>query len=272
MKEELKKVVLEDFELYYEVYGNGNTHILCFHGNDGDASNFKFLAKEDRKIISIHLFLHNHSTFSPSRIGPGDVHKEDVEKLLEKILENEKVDKFHWVAYSQGGRFTLTTFPHFANRVNSLSLIAPDGMNKKSFYSWSQRQWWMRMLFRFGKEHPKISMLPVKVLAKVKFIHPKVLEFLEYYSENPDKLSLGYETWSSFRNLQPNYEEIKTALDTNNIDLKVIVGEHDHIITPKSAIHFTKLIERKEALDLRPFGHNVFKPHIEEELLELLKF
>src|SRR5690554_7483708 len=84
----------------------------------------------------------NIFTFLTNNKNESDlITSKDVEKLLEKLLTKEKVDRFHWVAYSQGGRFTLSAFPAFAHRVKSLFLIAPDGLDDKNFYSWTQRQW-----------------------------------------------------------------------------------------------------------------------------------
>ncbi|MBW7868738.1 MAG: alpha/beta hydrolase [Brumimicrobium sp.] len=272
MEEKLKEVQLEDFKLFYEVYGNGNNAILCFHGNGRSAEDFRFLATEERKIISIHLFLHHYSTFSPERIETGEITPLHVEKLLEKILENENVDTFHWVAYSQGGRFTLCAFPYFAHRVKSMYLIAPDGMNNYSFYSWTQRQWWARMLFKRWVQKPNELMSISKFLMKFRLIHPKVIDFLEFYADNPERLKIGYQSWSSFRNLKPSNTEIRHALQYNHIKFEIIIGQYDQIISKKSARKFLKKVKNQDALKLLPFGHNIFKPEIQEELFRLLEF
>ncbi|PWH86858.1 alpha/beta fold hydrolase [Brumimicrobium oceani] len=272
MKREIKSVALEDIKLSYEVYGDGNTVILCFHGNGRSADDFKFLEKNTRKIISVHLFLHGYSTFSPHRIHQDLITAEHVEKLLEKLLLKEKVKDFHWVAYSQGGRFTLSAFPSFASRVKSMFLIAPDGMNDNNFYSWSQRQWWTRKLFKRWVEKPEELMSISRVLAKGKIIHPKHVSFLDYYTSDPEKFETAYKTWSAFRDLRPSNEEVRKTLDKHSIQFKVIVGEHDQIITPKSARNFLDKIDQSNALKTIPYGHDIFKPHIEKELLALMPF
>ena len=272
MKTEIRSVTLEDFKLSYEVYGDGNTAILCFHGNGRSAEDFRFLERRNRKIISVHLFLHGYSTFSPSRIDTDLITVEHVEKLLEKLLTIEKVDKFHWVAYSQGGRFLLSTFPAFANRVKSMFLIAPDGLDDKNFYSWSQRQWWARKLFKRWVKKPQELMKISQVLVKKKVIHPKLVDFLKFYTSDQNKLEMAFKTWSAFRNLRPSNEEVKQTLAKYSIDFNIIIGEHDHIITSKSATQFLHQINQSKALKIIPFGHDLFKPHIEKELLALMSF
>jgi len=272
MEEEIRNVTLDDLQLSYEVYGEGSTVILCFHGNGRSAEDFRFLEKKTRKIISVHLFLHGYSTFSPSRIHEDLITSEHVEKLLEKLLTKEKVTDFHWVAYSQGGRFTLSAFPAFAHRVKSMFLIAPDGMDDKNFYSWTQRRWWARRLFQRWIEKPEELMSISRALAKGKIIHPKLVDFLNYYSSDPEKFETAYKTWSAFRDLRPSNEEVKKSLEKHSVNFNLIVGKHDRIITSKSAIQFLDKIDQSDALTMIPYGHDIFKPHIEKELLAIMPF
>lgn|SRR5690554_2315026 len=272
MSENIKIVTLDDFQLAYEVYGDGKTVVLCFHGNSRTAEDFKFLAKPNRKIISIHLFLHQYSTFSKHRIDEGSVYLHDVEKLLRKILVKEKVEDFHWCAYSQGGLFSLSLFPLFAERVQSFYLIAPDGLNNTSFYSRTQHQWWAQKLFKRWVKKPHKLVTAIKILVKIKVLHPKMIEFIEFYTSDPKILQMAHDTWKGFRNIRPDYEKIKEALDNSpDIRFNLIVGQFDKIITVKSAKRFLKKIGREDRLLIIPHGHNVFKPEIEKELFYLLE-
>lgn len=208
MEERLEKVSLDDFELFYEVYGDGDTAILCLHGNSRSAKDFQFLANPNRKIISIHLFLHGYSTFDKKRVERGDVRTEEFNVLIELILQKENINSFHWLAFSQGGRFTFASFPFFAKKVDSLTLIAPDGLDDKNFYSWSQRQFLARRLFRYFLKHPSFLLKSVSFLVKIRVLHPKMNEFMEYYTSDKERFEMAYKTWSSFRNIRPSVESI----------------------------------------------------------------
>jgi pimeloyl-ACP methyl ester carboxylesterase len=259
-------------ELAYRIFGKGKTIVLCFHGHGRSSEDFKFLSKPNRKIISVDLFLHGDSTFDTSRVYKDLITIHHVEKLLENLLHKEKVDQFHWVAYSLGGRFTLTLFPLFADRVLSLNLLAPDGMNDKNFYNWSQRRWWARSLFKRWVRRPQELMSIAKALAKVKIIRPKIIDFLNHYTTDQNRLELAQASWRGFRRIRPSSQAIKKTLNDSNIPFQVIIGEYDQIITSKSAQRFLSSISQEEALRTLPFGHNLFKPHIEKELFELLDF
>lgn len=262
----------QDMELAYRVFGNGKTAVLCFHGHGRSSLDFKFLANDARKIISFDLFFHGDSTFDESRIYKNLITGEDVEKLLEKLFEKEKIDKFHWVAYSQGGRFTLTVYPKLKERVLSLNLLAPDGLNDKNFYSWSQRRWWARNLFKRWVKHPNELMAITKTLAKAKIIRPKIVDFLDYYTEDQERLKLAHATWRGFRKLRPSISEIKSALDKTGIPFQLIIGKYDQIITVESAKGFLEGLNRLDRLVVVPYGHDLFKPEIEKELFTLMNF
>lgn len=267
-----RSVSIDDLKLSYKVYGNGKTAVLCFHGHGRSSEDFHFLASEDRKIISVDLFLHGDSTFDSSRVYKNLVTADDVEKLLEKLLSEEKVSKFHWVAYSQGGRFTLSVFPRFSSRVSSLNLLAPDGLNDKNFYSWSQRRWWARSLFARWVKRPGELMSITKALAKAKLIRPKIVDFLDYYTEDRERLKLAHATWRGFRKLRPDNNAIRIELDKNNIPFQLIMGQYDQIITVESAKGFLSDISRLDSLVVLPYGHDLFKPEIKNELKQLLNF
>ena len=272
-KEEIKRSVShKDMELSYRIFGNGEMAVLCFHGHGRSSEDFNFLQKQNRKIISVDLFFHGESTFDERRIYQDLITAKDVEKLLEKLLLQESVDNFHWVAYSQGGRFTLTLFPSFRHRVKSLSLLAPDGLNDKNFYSWSQRKWWARSLFKRWVKRPNELMSITKALAKAKLIRPKIVDFLSYYTSDQKRLELAHATWRGFRKLRPENEKIENALNETGIPFQLIVGKYDQIITPESAKGFLKDINRREQLVELPYGHDLFKPEIQKELTQLLAF
>lgn len=272
MKTRTNFVALDDIKLFYDVYGSGNVSVLCLHGNSRSPEDFKFLANEQRKIISIHLFLHGKSTFSKERFHRNFIQVEHVEKLLEKILNKEKVNHFHWVAYSQGGLFTLTAFPALAERVESLSLLAPDGLNDSSFYAWSQRRWWARKLFKRWTKRPQELMSISKVLAKLRIIHPKILEFLDFYTSEPERLKMAFKSWSSFRKLRPDESAIRKAFQKYSIPFQLIIGKYDKIISPDSAKSFLKSINQTEALNILPHGHDLFKPETQPKIEALLEF
>jgi pimeloyl-ACP methyl ester carboxylesterase len=259
-----------DLRLEYFKFGQGSRIIIAMHGHGKHASDFEFLAHSDRKIISINLFLHGKSEFGKHRLKDQLITHKDVEKLLEKILEKEKIGSFEIIAYSQGGRFVLSILPYFITRVKSLILLAPDGLNDRNFYSWSQRRWWARLLFKRWTQRPKELLSVAGVLAKGKIIHPKIVDFLQFYSSDSERFKRAFHTWYAFRKLRPNERILKSSMEHNQLPFKLVIGKYDKIITEGSARGFLQRINKPYALILIDGGHDFFRedirPLVEKEV------
>lgn len=254
-----KFISYEDLKLEYLDFGKGNETVICFHGHGKSAEDFIFLEEKGLRVISFNLFLHGNSTFSKERFSSRLITSRDVEKLLEKFLQHEKIDQFHIVAYSQGGRFVLSILPFIFKRVLSLHLLAVDGLNDKNFYSWSQRRWWARKLFKRWTKKPHELINIAMFLAKMKLIQPKIVDFLKYYAEDQDKLTLAFQTWASFRALRPDTEILRNTLTDKSKRFKLIMGKHDQIITVASGKKFLSEIDRPEALIVLDCGHDFYR-------------
>jgi pimeloyl-ACP methyl ester carboxylesterase len=267
VKEDYFFVEYKDLRLSYMVFGTGSETVVAMHGHGKHALDFDFLGDASKRVISINLFLHGESTFSDDRLNRNLIAIEDVEKLLEKLLIQEKISHFHFVAYSQGGRFVLSVLPFFIQRVLSVQLLAPDGLNDTNFYSWSQRRWWARRLFKRWTEKPHELLTVASALAKVNVIHPKIVDFLKFYTSDHQKFKRAFHTWSAFRNLRPKPKRIREALNAHPIPFRLIIGEFDRIITKKSAEGFLSKIDQPTALVVIQAGHDFFR----EDMIGMIK-
>jgi pimeloyl-ACP methyl ester carboxylesterase len=272
LKHEYHFIEHNDLRLSYLIFGTGKENIIAMHGHGKHALDFDFLGDSSKRIISINLFLHGESTFSEERLKGDLININDVEKLLEKLLKKEKITDFHFVAYSQGGRFVLSVLPYFAPRLKSVQLLAPDGLNDKNFYSWSQRRWWARRLFKRWTNKPKELITIASAISKLRLIHPKIVDFLKFYTSDDGKFKRAYYTWYAFRNLRPKPKLIRQAIKNHAIPFSLIIGEFDRIITKKSAQGFLKKIGKPNALIVIPAGHDFFREDVIWMIKDELRF
>lgn len=260
-----------DLKLSYIVYGDGKETIICFHGHGKSAEDYAFLENTNRKIISINLFFHGKSTVGTDRLEKNLITLNELTILIDKIILLENVNKFHLIAYSQGGRFALCIIPRYAKQLKSIHLMAIDGMDNNNFYSWTQRRWLTRKLFkRWTKKTEELNAIAA-FLARIKIIDKKLYDFLTYYTSEKDRITLGYMAWVAFRGLKPNYKKIKNALQKEKTPFQFIIGKNDKVITLKTAKKFLKRINQEKNITIVPFGHDLFKPEAKEKLIELIK-
>ncbi len=262
----------QDLQLEYFVKGTGSQVIICMHGHGRSAFDFEFLANENRTIISLHLFFHSNSHFPEQRIESNPLRVEEFKSIFDVLLENEKVSRFHLLAFSQGGRFVLSILPIFAERIESVQLISPDAMDNESFYNRTSRKKWARTLFKSWENDPKSLMKYALLGKKLRLVRPKVYQFMEHLTSDTATFQRASKTWRGFRKMQPDERAIENALITYKIPFKIIMGKYDQVIRPLQAYAFVKRIHQDNTVIEIACGHDFFRDKNRVLLEEVLKF
>lgn len=249
----------ENVTLEYYIEGSGDNILVCFHGHGRQVDDFLFLKHKDRKLILIVLPHHGNSKFPAERIETQPLSVTEFSSMFTKILEKEAVGDFHFIGFSQGGRFVLSLFPLYTNRLKSVQVISPDGMDPMSFYNRTSRIRLTRLLFKKWENSPESFIRITKLVFKLGLVRPKVFSFIELFAANKEKFQRASRTWRGFRNINPDLNAIGKSLDSNNIYFRVIMGKYDQVIRTRQAIHFLNHLNRPEALKEIECGHDFFK-------------
>ena len=141
-------------QIEYYSNGSGEETIICLHGHGRTVDDFNFLNSKSTRLILIVLPHHGKSIFPADRIEKDPLTIEEFNQLFELILLNESIKEFHFVAFSQGGRFVLSLIPFQENSIKSVHLISPDAMDYHSFYNRASRNRWARKLFKSWENEP----------------------------------------------------------------------------------------------------------------------
>lgn len=263
----LNAVSYNELKLTYEKYGSGKQVVICFHGHGRNPEDFKFLEKKDRTIISIVLFHHGESYFPEHRIEINPLTRGEFLALFHKILDREKIDRFDIVAFSQGGRFALLVFEDYFQKIDSIYLISPDGLDSTSFYNRMSRNKWARNLFQRWEKNPKRVINYAKMAKNLRLMRPKVASFVEKFANDKSSFKRASLTWRGFRALCPNEPKLKEILNDFSGVFKIIMGSYDQVIRPKQAVLFAIRVNKPNCVSEIPCGHNFFS----EQNLKLLK-
>ena len=259
-------VRLNDLKLEYHTYGSGPENIICLHGHGRPVSDFHFLGHSDRKLILIVLPHHGQSYFPSDRVEKNPLSIPEFNQLFEKILEAEAIKKFHFVAFSQGGRFVLSLMPIQEQKIQSVHLISPDAMDNNSFYNWSSRRGWARNLFKSWEEEPQRFIKAASIARRLGLVRPKVYAFIQKFASNKESFQRASITWRGFRNIRPINDELKKVIARNDWRFVIIMGKYDQVIRTRQAESFLKRINQQDALIVIECGHDFFK----EENISLL--
>lgn len=267
-----KTVKFGDLQLEYFVYGTGLETVICLHGHGRSANDFDFIASEKRRVISIHLFHHGNSIFPEERIEKKPLQTKEFIDLFQMLLEQESINDFHLFAFSQGGRFSLSLIPFYGKKIKTITLIAPDGMDNNSFYNWSSRQKWARLLFKQWEKDTSNLIRLSNIVTKVKLMRPKVKEFVHEFASDKQTFKRASLTWRSFRSIKPDNKAISKTIKENKIPFLIIMGTFDQVIRPQQAYRFAKDLGINNSVVEIENGHNFFKKTSIKKFAPLLPF
>ena len=149
----------------------------------------------------------------------------------------------------------LSLTEKISENIQTLLLIAPDGIKTNFWYSMATYPYWMRGLFRYTIRNPKFYFKLSKGLYKVGILDKGVVRFATKQMDTESKRKKVYCTWLTYRKLSPNVNKLAKKINKRNIKVKVYLGVYDKIITEGSVIPFSKKLDNCEITMLMR-GHN----------------
>ena len=140
--------LFEGNRLAYRRYGTGESVLIAFHGFGQSSQvykSFNTLAGNQFTVFAMDLFSHGNSQYVSREL----LTKTDWQRLIGAFLQDQTIQRFSLAGFSLGGRFALATVEAFADRLDQLILIAPDGITRNGWYSLATNSGAGRRLFRY---------------------------------------------------------------------------------------------------------------------------
>jgi pimeloyl-ACP methyl ester carboxylesterase len=231
-------------KLHYAKAGNGDKHMLIFHGFGQDISAFDYLTRSLAKHFSFYVFdlyFHGKSEWAH---GEQVLSKKEWRETMATFLADNKIDRFSVAGFSLGGKFVLATLEAYANRVDKIFLIAPDGIKTSFWYSLATYPFFLRKFFKSMIFHPERFLRIAEFLNKKGVVDNGLIRFAEWQMGSEEKRFRVYYSWVVFRHLAFSQRKIARLINEQNIDFTLIVGKYDKVIEPKNMESFLKKLSR----------------------------
>lgn len=241
--------------LGYQKAGKGSESILLFHGFGQDNTIFNSLINElgDRfTLYSFDLFFHGQSKWL---LDETPLSKIFWKELLGQFLIKNNIEKFSLIGFSLGGKFALACLEGYPARINSIVLIAPDGIKTNFWYSLATYPLALRSLFKSMIIKPGRFLSFVKLARLLKLADAGIIRFAKSQMDTEEKRKRVYYSWIVFRMLKFDMKDLAAIINTHKIQLTVIIGKFDKIITVKN-VNRLLLLTRNHDLKVLEAGHN----------------
>lgn len=226
---EIKKVQVAASQLEYIVFNEtAKKYLLCFHGFGQSGLDYTKLAKvyPSYKIVAVNLFFHANSYLRPKQI----LRPSDLKAFLNPLIAAEFPGKFSLVGYSMGGRFALTTFQLFPEKVKTVYLMAPDGLVEGNWYRFATRTSLQRKLFKKSFDSYRTFLALATQLSKIGALNKGLFKFAQMHLKNVEERNRVYDTWTCFRKLKLPPEELDRLLNKYQTKCILVLGQYDRVI------------------------------------------
>ncbi|MGA0560513.1 alpha/beta hydrolase [Larkinella sp. VNQ87] len=234
---------------------DGPVPLLAFHGIGQDHRVFESLAQAlsgRYTVYAFDLFFHG----KPPVQAPGEVLTKPVfQEIIQSFLRQHQLERFAVLGFSMGGRFALATAEAFADQVDELMLVAPDGITISPWYTLATGSGFGRGLFRYFLKHLPLLHRFGQFFIAIGLINRSVLRFAENMLVTAEHREMVYNSWIYFRKLSFNHRHLSDVFNEKPIRIRFFTGHFDQVL-PTS--YLNPLINRLHTYDLTVLktGHN----------------
>lgn len=246
---------LEQAKLYFTKTGTGERTLIAFHGFGQSSQVFHELAASlsgSYTVYLVDIFFHGNSEWGSDE---QPLEKTFWNRLMKKFLDEQSIATFSALGFSMGGKFVLATLEAFPNRIKEIFLLAPDGIKTSMWYSLATYPVALRNLFKSMIKRPQRFNAIATFALRIGLIDKGILRFVESQMDTEEKRKRVYYSWVVFRYLTFSMDRIATLFNQYNIELVMILGKFDKVITPKNMNALLHQVKNHQ-LEIPDTGHN----------------
>lgn len=250
----------QNLSLEYYKFGSGLTPLLAFHGFGRHAKDFKaFISTFGNKytIYAFNLFHHGNSKYPENRIEHNTWTKDEFKILFSSFLKEHSIDNMAIMGYSLGGKIALMFPEIFPQKVESLWLLAPDGVKMNLWYFFASKTKIGRSIYKYFLHQPQLFFFMVNSLRNAKLINDKIKKFAMKNMDSQAKRELVYKVWLTFKNTNPNIRLCVYNIQRHQIPVYQFYGRNDRVIPPSIGKSFSKKLKQEHNFHILNSGHQL---------------
>ncbi|GAA4408146.1 hypothetical protein GCM10023187_29610 [Nibrella viscosa] len=255
---DIQRIVYNNYHLAYRQLGYGPAILLAFHGIGQNSACFLPLADTVGRqftTYSFDLFFHGASPAPDSATGEFVLTKTDWTRIVSEFLKEKNISRFSVIGFSMGGKFALATAEAFADRIDQLILLAPDGITVSPWYRLATGTAVGRRLFRYFLQHMLLFRRVGNTLAAVGLLDRSALRFAQRTLATAEQRERVYRSWVGFRKLGVRLDILASLLNHHPVRTRFILGYFDRVLPADFVKPLTRRLYTYE-LHMLKTGHH----------------
>lgn len=261
----------EKGRINYLAWGSGKRLIIALPGFSNSAALFEPIATKlaaSCTLVAIDLPFHGRTQWQAEQYSAADV-----QQWIQAILRRFNVDRFDWMGFSLGGRIILSMIDDMFSHLNSIHLIAPDGLaTYRTFYPSLAPQFLRKGLFQMIARYPQKWLRLAKVLHDWHLLDHFSLIYIEKHLRTTIQTERLFKTWLSLPNFPVSKRQSQRILIKQKTPITLNLAIRDKFVNTRAIQGWAKPIPQVR-LYLFDEGHHLINgdlgQHFQQVFAEL---
>lgn len=259
-------------QIHYHEYGSGSKLMFAFHGYGMTGKQFHVLEKsvlQEYRVIGFDHFFHGESKLHTvdEHIILSGMEKADVRLYIDAWFAAFGRQRFSLMGYSIGANFALTLVEFFADEIDSLVLMAPDGLALHRGFHFLRRHFIGKKLFRRLTYGKNLATGGLNTLRRFRLLDEALHKIAFNEVDTPQKRLDVYYTLNFIRHIVPDLEIAARLINQYHIKTTLVFGKHDQLFPRKNGETFIHLLDNAVVYEV-PMGHWLVTKELDEFLAE----
>lgn len=261
-------------QVHFHEYGTGSKPMLAFHGYGMTGKQFHVLEKAiltDYHVYGFDHFFHGESrldNWTEQQILAG-MPKTMVRSYVEEWFKIYGRQRFSVMAYSIGANLALLLVEEYADLIDDIILMAPDGITTYPGFNFLTNKPIGKLLFKHATKSQWLTPTILKGLKKTGAIDDSLYTIAYNEVDTQQKRHDVYYTLNLIRLLKPDHQKVSALINQHQINCRLIFGRDDMLFPKSSANAFIELLNKAQVNEV-PMGHWLVTAAMDEYLVNLL--
>jgi pimeloyl-ACP methyl ester carboxylesterase len=258
-------------KIHYYEYGTGAKPMLAFHGYGMTGRQFEVLQKSilsQYRVYSFDHFFHGETKLNnwPEQQILSGMPKSAMREYLQEWFNLHGRQRISLMGYSIGANLALVLLEDFADYIDEVILMAPDGLSVYKGFNFLMHKPLGKVLFKTVIKSKWLAPSVLKGLKQVKFIDESLYKIAYNEMDTPQKRLDVYYTLNLIKQLQPDVVKITNQINQHNIKCHLIFGKHDMLFPKSTAMPFINKLNKPLVHEV-PMGHWLVTAQLDEYLV-----
>ena len=260
-------------KVHFHEYGVGTKPLLAFHGYGMTGKQFHVLAQSvmpNYHVYGFDHFFHGESkleNWTEEQIVAG-IPKVMVRNYVEEWFKKFGRQRFSVMAYSVGANMALLLVEEYADLIDDIILMAPDGIAGYKGFRFLTENGIGKHLFKRTTKSKWLAPTLLKILNRVGFIDDALYKIVNSEMDTEQKRLDVYYTLNLIRLLKPDLTKVADLINQYHIKCTLIFGKHDNLFPLAPTQFFIDALNHPEVHE-PPLGHWLVTSALDEYLVNL---